>query len=378
MTGGPGAATADWAAWAEHTLRGEPAPPPVGEPPVDALILQGLAALVQAALRATRDPRSARFGEIERTVVGQNLLRRAQVQPYLDALDRAGVRYVAIKGEAAVRRDPTLAVTRPMSDVDILVDPAHFRRAITIGLGLGYQEPQTREPLSQWWNCERGLYQADVAPALVIDLHHALHRRPLFGRLGHDTLRTAERVDGAWIPGVRESICVAAAHRSKHGFFADARELLDVRRLLDTLDADGFDRLLADARRWEVDGGLWLVWDRARSWFGSTGPAEDAALARLHASLGVVRGRGMEWLAGLDGLDHAARPWSALPFLQMYVPMPLVTGRVVAPVRLAATHAVLRFADTLVAGPDAVGHLPAPLRPLVEAVSGVVGRFRRR
>lgn len=367
-------AAAAWTRWALHAECGEAdAALPPGPLPVKALRAWRIAPLVHGALSRRGDARAKELHAEALEVTATNLLRRAALPPVLGAFDAAGVPYVLYKGAATVHAMPRFAALRAVSDTDVLVAPDDMHRAGRVLGELGFDEVRNSEPVSIGWNNERVYIRQRPGPELHIDLHAGLHKRPLFESLGLHMVRSARRVDGLWLPQPELALLAIAVHRLKHGYHADARELVDFRLWLDRLSDAERARLLDLADEHGAAGALWTVWTIADAWFGSS-PAEGATLRALGARTGGTAA--LSRLVALDGPSLAAKPWAGAPFVQLYLPTALATRRAATPLALAALHVALRLADVAVAGPHAVGRLPAPLEAPARAISGAVQRLR--
>ena len=341
------AACMRWGRWAWSTIRGTRPDLPQAPLP-DALIrAQRLEGLLYAALRASGDERQGRFAVDAREIVASNLIRPIALAPVLAALDAAGVKALVFKGAATTERFELLKGIRGVGDADLLVSPAEFRSARRVLIDLGFAEERSGEPLSYWSNNERSFVGG--SPELPIDLHRGLHRWPLFSELAADALADAERGTLGWTPSLISTPLLAAAHRAKHGYTADARELLDVASAFETYEHRDFTTLVVRSGQLRMSGALYALWSLVRAWFGPTSRAETRAYAELRASLGWRRGL-LDRLVALDSPSDENKPWRGRAFLKLYVPHPLLAERWASPAALLAAHVLLRGADRVVGG----------------------------
>lgn len=315
-------------------------------------------ALLHGPLRADGDPRAALCADAAKQVTGVNLLRAAVLPPALEALQRIGLPYSVYKGAALTEQFPQLRAVRAVSDADVLVRPRDFHRARRALTRAGFEEQRAAEPVSIVWNNER-VYVRRAPVELHVDLHRGLHRAPLFAALSEAMVAEAEWTGRLWVAPRHLAPLAIAAHRAKHGFTADLRELLDIHTLRNDPAFDA-ERLVDDALRLGLPGAMYATWGLARWWFGSGGAAEDAAFERLRAR--TTGARAVASLAALDAPTDANKPWSRAPFLKLYVPLTVLTDRRVLPLALAGVHVVARALDVAVAGPNALG-IAATRRP---------------
>lgn len=340
-----------WGRWAWDAVQGADSTAAPAEMPVEELCAFGLAGLVHAALKTAGDPRHASLGPRAREVIAANLMRPLVLEPVLSAFDRAGIRAVLFKGAATTERFEILRGIRGVGDADLLVAPADFGRAREVLSGLGFSAEASSEPVSHWSNNERSFVRSDGG--LEIDLHRGLHRWPLFTRLSEAVVTTSIQANHGWRPQLEMIPLIVAAHRAKHGYTADVRELLDVAVTFRAFEPSRFSALVGRSFELGVAGALYGLWTLVRSWFGPTSRAESAAYADLREQLGWRRPL-VDALVALDGPADINKPWRRRAFLKLYAPQPLLTDRWLAPAALAAAHIALRGADRLVAGPMAV------------------------
>lgn len=338
-----------WARWARARVAGEVEPPPPGRLPVSELKAWRLEPLIYSALSSADDPRRAPLRAVAREAAGANLVRPAALRPILSRFDEQGVHYALYKGAGLTLRHPALRGVRAVSDADVLVHPRDFRFARKLLLEAGLSEIRAYEPFSIAWNNERVFVRAQPKE-LHVDLHRGLHRAPIFAALSEAAIRSARWQDGFWVASDALAPLLIAAHRAKHGYTADARELFDFRFVLDRLDERALRALVPLADDFDMAGALYCAWTLVRWWFGPGAAVEEESYDALVARVGPFR-ESLDLLASLDSPFESDKPWRRAPFLKMYLPMTLLTGRVVAPLALAALHAAARSVDVAVAGP---------------------------
>lgn len=336
-----------WARWAWQQSNGLSEPPPSFALPVELARAQRLEGLLFSALRSVKDPRADQFTATAREIIGTNLMRPLALRGVLSALSDGGVKALLYKGGATTQLFPLLRGVRAVADADLLVSRDDFRAARAILLGLGLSEQIEGEPLSFWSNNERVFVGGE--PELQIDLHRGLHRRPLFDRLSKYALASAVQTDDTWYPSLLAVPLLAAAHRAKHGYTADARELMDVACAFAQLPDESFSKLTETAFEVEVSGALYALWSLVRTWFGPTGTAESRAYMVLGDRIGWRR-EAIDKLVALDAPTDQNKPWTGRGFVKLYAPYPLLARGWVAPGVLLAAHVALRTADRLAGG----------------------------
>ena len=106
---------------------------------------------------------------------GRNLLVGRQVQDVVDAMDRAGISVLLLKGPALARtiyQDPALRIS---TDIDLLVHPEDVHASETVLEELGYRSPEKKFHMSR---CDQ--YHEEFEPpgvGLLIELHWQLDCR---------------------------------------------------------------------------------------------------------------------------------------------------------------------------------------------------------
>lgn len=175
--------------------------------------------------------------------------RLAVTAEAVEALGRAGIRVILLKGIAyagTLYPDPAL---RPMSDVDLLVEAARYRDAIDVLGRLGYWHAGTPDQLSGP-NHGFTLKRKDGA----IDLHrHITHA----GRTSIDLAavwRDARpgHVAGALRAAAAHEYLIHVAHMARHELAVPAVNLVDAALLREAARGDEVEAL---ARRWRVARG---------------------------------------------------------------------------------------------------------------------------
>jgi hypothetical protein len=304
-----------------------------------------LAALLSRALDQAGDARAATFLADYRHTLTANLLRSTRAVRVADALASAGIKAVLLKGAAFLARfpayDPGL---RPMSDVDVLVSPAEFERAVGVLRAHGLAPAFARYDVSAAAAPGRLFVLRGGALDLEIDLHSRVAQWPLHTRTAASTLERSEPA-GSWlVPSLPDAIAGVAIHRASHAFVWSGLDLVDLRHLVDSL---GDPEWAACVEHLDGLGALaptYATYRQALYTLGDPRAADPDRLASLARRLGVVRRR---WLGTLAPEDGAIRPRVSQdrPLTRNLVIHPVVTGSVVRPLAAAVVYLPLRVAD---------------------------------
>ena len=324
-----------WQRFAVHA-----GPQPSGRVPWDELWADGLA--LRVLDRGAPGPVPSDLRAHAQATLAANVVRLQAARELAGALDAVGVPYVLLKGGAMLVLAPHSVRTRAMSDLDVLVDPADFTTAQRIAEGLGYRRVDAPRPVSERWTCELELRRTDGAFVSAIDLHRGLHHGALWRALSSGVLARRVRVDGVAIPSADDALLVIAAHRARHAYRGDLRELADAWDLLPLVtDADAL-AALADASH--VAGALWALVTSVAPW-GDRGAAVYAALGGRVPS--VFQRRLLASVRAASRWTPREQTGAAPRFASMYTP--LVAGGVplLDATRAAVTHGALRLGDRL-------------------------------
>ncbi|UCE26365.1 MAG: nucleotidyltransferase family protein [Candidatus Coatesbacteria bacterium] len=209
------------------------------------------------------------FKRIERLrseTAAANLLTLRRYDESTRSFARAGVRFVPMKGcdlVGSLYSDPG---ERPMADVDILVHPDDFDRAVTVAAGLGYKEIEYRFRLPGVWAATT-MYRLSGEFSGHLDLHYS--PGPEIGRRRLET----KRFFNGWEPGTRLSweqrLLVSVLHLQNHSFDSSLADLYESLLLAEKADMDAFIPL---ARRWDAAAAASVVFARISRLFGVVTP----------------------------------------------------------------------------------------------------------
>ena len=246
----------------------------------------------------------------------QHLLGVEQLSRLLAAFEREGIPALTLKGPALgemLYRDPGL---RPLTDLDLLVQPADVPRAVSLLAALGYRHLDAGHslPYELAWRHAATFADAEGRPGhLPIDLH--------WGLLDFPGITPVPRIDleeiwqrvvklhawdqPAWGLGPEDLLIYLALHWAVHHAFSGLIWRLDLALLLrrggNALD---WERVAECARRWRVGRALWAALSEIQEDFGVQAPPAVLARLRPHGP----RAAALDWLrrrgARLEELDY--------------------------------------------------------------------------
>ena len=341
--GRPDTSVREWATFAYRTWTGVPAPYPRIEMPADDLGRAVLGPLMYRALSRLGDERASTFVAAYRRAMTANRFRLTHAGPLRDALERAGLQVILIKGGAFLQRfaGADLGI-RPMSDLDLLVGAGEFDEAVRVMRGLGYT-PTDVVPVSHRVAPARSFVQEQPAARLDFDVHRALAQWPLALPLLRDVRRRTERVNDWTLPALPLAFCVTALHRARHGFQLSWRDLLDLKRTSDALDDEAWGEMIETAARSRVTGAAYASFRQAVWWFGAAERDHDR-LARIALRISASRRRWLERMAPLEDRLGAGPVWNR-PLVRNLVVTPSATGSLARSFVASIGFLPLRVAD---------------------------------
>lgn len=246
-----------------------------------------------AALRALHTERA-----------GAALTRLRDVIAIAEQLDRAGVRFLFVKGLALSLQLYGKPGMRDSKDIDVLVEPGALARVDAVLGALGYARPaadRARDPLPGHDAKEIGYF--DTARGVMVEVHTRLTENgDLYPTDFEELWATRETLDvaGRALPAMpRERLATYLAVHGAHHNWARLMWLLDLAPLTGSPAAT--EAALADARRHGLEPvllhALWLL----HHWFGHEVPAE--LLDRAQAN------RTVRLLNRMTALHHAGAHW---------------------------------------------------------------------
>lgn len=197
-----------------------------------------------------------------------NLLTLRRYDETADAFARAGVRFVPMKGcdlVGSLYSDPG---ERAMADIDILVHPDDFDRAVTVAVELGYKDIEYRFRLPGVW-ATTTMYRLSGEFSGHLDLHYS--PGPEIGRRRLET----RRLFSGWEPGARltweQRLLVSVLHHQNHSFDSSLAELYESLLLAERADMDAF---IPIARRWDAATAASVVFAQIARLFDAVEPID--------------------------------------------------------------------------------------------------------
>lgn len=326
-------------AWRRFAIAG--GAPPEGLPPWSALYRDGL--LLRVARRLGR-PVPEAFTAFATATRAANIVRLRDLHEVAATLATSGVDCVAVKGAARLVVAPACVATRPMSDLDLLVAPRDYADAVAALEQSGFRAIDERRPVSSSWTCEVELRRQRGSFTTAIDLHRGLHHGPVWRELAEGVLDRARVVGGVSVPSPVDALLIIAAHRTRHDFRGDLREVGDAWELLAALSEEEAAGLVQQAGAAQLGGALWALLYELAS-ITSLPDAVEAARARLDGAVPAAFRRRLARRITHPQWTLSAREGQAPGFASMYAPLVLAGVPVVDAARSAGTHALLRAAD---------------------------------
>ncbi|MBP7148407.1 MAG: nucleotidyltransferase family protein [Acidobacteria bacterium] len=226
-----------------------------------------------------------------------------------DALDAAGIRFVALKGlalGALAYAEPSL---RPISDVDLLVAPAQLDAAVEALAARGFGRPSEADR-AFWREAYYNIPLAAPGGHGSVEIHWSIAQR---GRHAPDVAGILERARdlplagrAARIPGEADLVLHQALHLAYHYFQPKLIWIHDLALLFGS--ARDTDEVVERARAWGMTVPLALAVAHAEKVFpGCVAPA----LARLGET--TPRARWILRAAGSDDALALVRGWNRRP-----------------------------------------------------------------
>lgn len=312
--GGPGIEPAllEWARFAYRGWRDEGVSAPSGSPPAAGIECLGLGPLLHRALRHRRDARAEAFAVAHQRAAGPNLALVGRVARARDALLAHGITPVLIKGGAfLLRHSPGDLGVRALADFDLLVGPERFDEAFA------------RLAEAGWRRLVPALtHSSRVAPAITLvttdargisvqlDLHRHLAQWPLLKEFPARVIAQAETVGGWPMSTVAHSALLVAAHRARHAFANDARDLVDLAAASHAMDDAAWVRVEDEGAELGLTGALYGAMRQAAWWLDEEGGPGARRAAAVRARLGRGRVALLDRMADPRFVLMRSSPWA--------------------------------------------------------------------
>lgn len=259
----------------------------------DAICRAGLAGIVLEQARRRGDRLCPEFtAPLQRDatiVAAHNLNAKVELERVVEALDRAGVEVMLLKGaalEAILYERPDL---RPMSDVDLLVRPADASAACAALEACDCRRGQNliRDDFFPSYHYELEFITRSIKP-VRIDLHARPFRPLRIARImPDDALRHgAKPVEvgktTAVIPRLEFMLIHLAAHAAFHGC-SRLIWLYDIKRFVDRFGSKmDWSMVIESARAWGLLWPVRVAIDRVEEHFGAILPRDVRARLSAH------------------------------------------------------------------------------------------------
>jgi hypothetical protein len=226
------------------------------------VVSEGLAAVALRVLDECgldeNSPVRKRLASVAMLQEMRSLSADALLEHLCDLFGEASLPFVVIKGPAVARFHPQ-GWPRPYSDIDILVEPRHFREAMKLLLDSHFAYPASSLPPWQWFDiyCREGL---NLHGSGNVDLHH--HLAPWIFGAGLETRDIVARADHLHVGrrsvmmASREHAAVIATLHILNDLWKDQRGLASWRDLLVLLRQSEEDSLRSTFDDCKLD---WLL-----------------------------------------------------------------------------------------------------------------------
>lgn len=305
-----------------------------------------LAATAEAA--GVQDDDFRRMRGVVKHIWLSNMVRIRDLIEARQALARAGVAALVVKGGALFARDPQFAALRAAGDYDLLVHRTDARAAVEALRGEGFRSLGMQIDLFSQSDFDRDIHAVAMSKSdssKAIDLHWRAAVSVKDDRLTEDLFASAEpaRLFGhdVIIPGLAEHLLLAAIRPLPWEQSECLLRVIEITQLLAScgggLDWGRFERMVAEyGRGWIAAPLLALAKEEAHA------PIPDGLIDRIWRSAAPASA----WQLAINRVPHGERtPWqdlalAALDALRSHAGRPFAWSRILAsPAKLAAVLA---------------------------------------
>ena len=204
-------------------------------------------------------------------------LLRSRAVEVLDEAERRGLRLLLLKGVLFAETLYASTGARPMTDVDLAVEPEHLSAAVAMLEEMGYRRLYPgRRRFSE--GHAHGHDVAMVGRGAHIELHHrAHHELGMDGDLGpwFDRAIEVDALEGRrWAPAWDDHLCYVAVHAATHALSETPIWLFDVALLLERLGS--LDNAQREAERRRTGVAFWAATSLAHELLPDAVPAPDS------------------------------------------------------------------------------------------------------
>ena len=258
---------------------------------VSAIIKERLAGVVAGRPEMSQILGPSRFKKLmsvrDRTAVS-NLKLFQNLDEITAEFTRHSIRHMAVKGcdlVGVLYDDPG---DRVISDIDILVHPEDFHRAVAVAVENGYKDIEYRFRLPGIWPT-RSMYKEKEGFLVQLDLHYC--PGPELGRRRLETCRFFRGREPGTRPTDEQRFLFAVIHHQNHFFAMPLAAYHEVLLLAERTDAASFARL---ARPWDARLAAAVVLGQAAYLFGGPGPLDGWR----RSVIGLLVRKGLDEYAG--------------------------------------------------------------------------------
>ena len=240
-------------------------------------------------------PLAKQIGRVSRMTWLKTETLAHAVAPAIAELQQAGLRPMLMKGAAMVYAHGAPVRSRPMFDIDLLVDPVEVPEAVRILAGLGYKGNLERQLQAGDERCIAMCHSCNflTTEGADVDLHwtpvHALHRPELLPALRERAVPARLSGVECEATGVEDTLMITIAHAADHWRDMRERWVADCTQLIRGREAElDWELITARARDWRIARQTLDAIDCLREIAGvATPPAARRRLARSPVPLAV-------------------------------------------------------------------------------------------
>lgn len=199
--------------------------------------------------------------------VGKDILVEQVIGEAVQALQRAGIRFLLIKGacfRTSLYPQPWL---RQMTDIDILVHKDDVGKAVARLCADGFQRYRSypERPISMRFSSEKQFHHGS---GLLLELHSALTPEPVGLNIDWNSIFVrAIKAPCGPAPAWEDHLLLLAIHQARTGMTAGVRPYLDMAAIAEKQGVD-WDAAAFRAKEWGCSAALFFALEAARGVFG--------------------------------------------------------------------------------------------------------------
>jgi hypothetical protein len=211
--------------------------------------------------------------------VADNLKKRKEFFSIRDAFVAAGIQMVPIKGIALLDSIYDSDLTRPMTDIDILVRENDIERARMALRALGYRERLLGLKESYWLDkqCHLEFTKRDSNKvSYLTELHWAVDLKRKNDPLLPEAWFRLKTVSGVTVFSPEDNFFIAALHKRRFGRTLGLKDVMDAAMILDRFkEAFNWGYILDEADRGGMNSALFFMVSQVKFLLGAEIPEED-------------------------------------------------------------------------------------------------------